>query len=382
MAGFFTAPRIAWGPGAAEQLSGLAAHRAGVVVDASVDAHDGARRVVEELAKTPATVERFALPEVPDRIDRVAELADRIRGFAPDWLVVVGGGRAIDSGKAVRLLVERPQLDLLALPPILELDGPPRVGLVAIPTTSGSGAEASASVDLSTADGDPFELSHRSLAPDWALLDPAFADSLTPELRLEGGFETAAQSLEAYLSAWANPLSDPLAIDALATVLERLPHALRWSDDPDAKAALHYAATAAGLASGNAQRGLAHALARALTGPTRLSYGRLLGILIPHVLEFDRPSARDRLEMLATAVLRGESPTRLPVATRWTRLLETFRWPPTLSAAGVDVGRLASARPSVIAQTLRSPAVLANPRIPSAADLGQLLDQVEGQRRA
>ncbi len=298
MTGFFTAPRIAWGPGAIEQLSGLGARRALLAVEATVFRREGARRVAEELAKTDSTVEVVALPEAPDRVDRIDELVERLRSFGPDWLVVVGGGRAIDAAKAARLRFERPGLDLLAFPPVLDFEGPPRLRLVAVPSTSGSGAEATGVVDLTAPDGAPLELVHRALTPEWALVDPTFAGSIPPEILLDGAFETAAQALEAYLSAWANPFSDALAVDALATVLERLPHALRWSDDPDARSALHYAATAAGLAASNAQRGVAHALARSLVGPTGLSYGRLLGIALPHVLDFDRPSARDRVEAL------------------------------------------------------------------------------------
>jgi len=382
MTGFFTSPRIAWGPGAIEQLSGLGARRAVVVVDPTVARAGGHRRVVEELAKSETVVEvvdDLALPDRPEELDR---LVARLRGAGADWVVAVGGGRVIDATKAARLLAERPEGPAASFSPVVDLPDPPRMRAVAVPTTSGSGSEASWTADVWAPDGTPVELAHRALVPDWALVDPAFAQSLSSELRVEGALETAAQALEAYLSAWANPFSDALAADALATVLERLPHALRWSDDPDAKAALHFAATSAGLASSNAQRGLAHALARALVGPTGLSYGRLIGTVLPAVLEFDRPSARDRLEALTTAVVRGEGATRVPLASRFARLFETFRFPTDLVAAGADPERLRAARGTIVAHVLRSPAVLANPRVPSAEDVGRLLDTVTGRARA
>ena len=382
MTGFFTSPRIAWGPGAIEQLSGLGARRAVVVVDPTVARAGGHQRVVEELAKSETVVEvvdDLALPDRPEELDR---LVARLRGAGADWVVAVGGGRVIDATKAARLLAERPEGPAASFSPVVDLPDPPRMRAVAVPTTSGSGSEASWTADVWAPDGTPVELAHRALVPDWALVDPAFAQSLSSELRVEGALETAAQALEAYLSAWANPFSDALATDALATVLERLPHALRWSDDPDAKAALHFAATSAGLASSNAQRGLAHALARALVGPTGLSYGRLIGTVLPAVLEFDRPSARDRLEALTTAVVRGEGATRVPLASRFARLFETFRFPTDLSAAGADPERLRAARATIVAHVLRSPAVLANPRVPSGEDVGRLLDTVSGRARA
>jgi alcohol dehydrogenase class IV len=378
MTGFFTAPRIAWGPGAIEQLSGLEVHRALVVVDPSVARAQGHRRVVEELAKSDAVVELVSDLTDPDRVDVVDRLGERVRTEGADWLVAVGGGRTIDGVKAARVRAERPEVAWTAFTAMVDVPDPGRIHVAAIPTTSGSGSEASATVDLWGSDGTPFEIAHRALTPEWALVDPTFAVSLSPELVLDGAFETAGQALEAFLSAWANPFSDALAADALATVLERLPHALRWSEDPEAREALHFAATAAGLAASNAQRGVAHALARALVGPSGLSYGRLLGVVLPHVLEFDRPSARDRIELITTAVTREESSARLPLATRFARLAESFRFPTTLSAAGVDLARDEGVRRRVVEDALRSPAILANPRVPAARDLEALFDQVLG----
>ncbi len=378
MTGFFTAPRIAWGPGAVEQLSGLGAHRTFLVVDPAVAAHRGHQRVVEELSKSNTVIEVYeAGPEV-DRLDSVVELSRRLADFGPDWVVALGGGRTLDGAKAARLVFERPDLSLGDLTSVFELPDPPRCRLVAIPTTSGSGSEASWSADLRSSEGEPVELAHRGLVPDWAIVDVRFAETLSSDLLRDGGFEALAQATEAYLSAWANPFSDALALSAARTIFERLPHALRWSDDPDAKEAVHYAATLAGLAASNAQRGVGHALARALVRPTGLPYGRLLGTLLPHVLEFDRPSARDRIETLALVVRAPDDRASVPLGTRVLRLLETLRAPGSLAAAGVDRSRLDAARSAIVADTLRSPAALANPRVPGGRDIELLLAQAFG----
>ena len=379
MTGFFTSPRVAWGPGAVEQLSGLGARRAALVVDKAVSERRGELRIVEELAKSSTTVETFEVGADVERTDSVEGMAKRIAEFGPDWVVAIGGGRTLDGAKAARLLLEKPDLSLLQLTPVFDLPEPPRCRFVAVPTTSGSGAEASWSVDLRSPDGDPIELAHRALVPDWAIVDAGFASSLPNDLRRDGGLESLGQAVEAYLSAWANPFSDALALSVVRTVFERLPHALKWSDDPDAKEALHYAATLAGLAASNAQRGVAHALARALSGPAGLSYGQLVGILLPRVLEFDRPSARDRIEALALAVHTAEDRAPVPFEVRMTRLLETVRAPGSLEAAGVDRSRLDTVRPRVVASALRSPAVLANPRVPGERDLEQLLADAWGR---
>ncbi|HTW55752.1 MAG TPA: iron-containing alcohol dehydrogenase [Thermoplasmata archaeon] len=378
MPAFFTGPSIAWGPGAIEQLSALGIRRAIVLADPAVAAGVGVRRIVEELEKSDAAVERVDWTGPADALPTVTAARDRARAFAPDAVVAVGGGRTIDGAKAVRLGLELPDVDLAQLPPLLPPADDRRVRLVAVPTTSGSGAEASWVADLVGADGEPLEIAERRLTPEWALVDPAWAEPLPREAWVPGALETAALATEAYLSAWSNPFSDALAVQALATVVQRLPNAVRWSDDPDARPALHYAATAAGLAVSNAQRGIAHALARALAGPTRLPYATALGIVLPAVLDFDRPGARERIEALARAVGGPDDRGPLALEARLRRLYPIVRFPADLAAAGAPKDRWFADRAQIVRRTLRSPAVLANPRVPNAHDVEQLLDAVAG----
>jgi len=378
MTAFFTSPSIAWGPGAVEQLSGLGARRAFVLVDPEVGRRSGHLRALEELGKSDTVIEVVSDTEAPDEASTAARLRDRIRAFDPDWIVAIGGGRTIDLAKGARLAFERPDLDLDAPPAVLGMPEPTRTRLAAIPTTSGSGSEVSWTVDLFSSAGAPLELADRALVPHWALVDGTFALSLPPTEIVSGALEAAALATEAYLSAWANPFSDALAVYAVSTVVARLPHAVRWSDDPEARTLLHYAATAAGLAASNAQRGIAHALARALVRPAELSYGRLLAIALPHVLEFDRPSARERIEALGAVAAPSDESPRLSFAVRLRRLYDGLGIPATLSAAGVSAERIRGVRDRIAADVLRSPATLANPRVPGVDDVRRLLDAVVG----
>ena len=378
MVGFVTAPAIAWGAGALEQLSGLGAQRAAVVLDPAVAGHEAPRRAIEELERAGASVAVIGDRPVSARLGDVVDLAARLRGADADWVVAIGGGTTIDAAKAARLFVERPELSPERPPVDPSLPERPRTRLAAVPTTSGSGAEASWAVDLFDTDDRPVELAHRSLVPEWAIVDPRFAGELAPEAVVDGALQSAALACEAYLSAWASPFSDAFAVDAVRTVTHRLPHALRWSDDPEARAALHYAATMAGIAASNAQRGVAHALARALVRPTGLGYGTLLGIALPAVLDFDRPSCRDRLETLAEALRAPGETTTVGVAERLRRTAAVCGVPPDLAAAGAEPARVDAARARIVADTLRSPAVLANPRVPTPADVAALLAAIAG----
>lgn len=378
MTAFVTAPSIAWGPGAVEQLSSLGARRAAVVVDPAVARKEALVRVVEELGRDGARVETLVAGPAPQSTAAVAELATRLRAFAPDWIVALGGGATLDGTKAARLWVELPELPVEPVPSVVPFPEAPRTHLAAIPTTSGSGSEASWTCDLVAPDGSPVEIAHRALVPEWALVDPSFAAGLDTPLRLSGGLSSAGLAAEALVSAWSNPFSDALALGALTEVVRSLPLGLRWTDEPDARASLHYAATLSGLAASNAQRGLAHALARALQRPTGLRYGLLLGIVLPAVLEFDRPAAREKLDLAAHAVTPPGENGRVDLANRLRRLAEGLGAPADLAAAGVRTGPLRSERARLLADTLRSPGVAANPRVPTPDDVDGLIDRLLG----
>jgi len=134
----------------------------------------------------------------------------------------------------------------------------------------------------------------------------------------------------------------------------------------------------AGLAASNAQRGLSHALARALEGPSGLPYARLLGLALPHVLEFDHPSARSRLETLADRARDRDDRSDASLGQRLRRLYTQLAFPGTVRAAGGDLARVENDRATILSRTLRSPGALGNPRVPTEPDLGNLLTAVLG----
>ena len=295
MQGVFSAPRIVAGAGAIETLSGLGALRPLVVVDPGLARATGPRRVAEELEKPEgAVVTTVSDVTVGPTIADIERAVPAVRGAAPDLFVAVGGGSTIDTAKALWVRYVRPDVALESVTPIVELDLRSRARFVAVPTTSGSGSEATWTSELRADDGRPVDLATRELVPDWALLDASLADSAPPQVRADAAADLLGHAIEALGSEWGNAFSDAVGRDALATALTVLPKLARHPDDDDARAALHHAATLAGLAASNAQVGVAHALARALGPSTGLSHGRLVGVLLPYATEFNFPSARDR----------------------------------------------------------------------------------------
>jgi alcohol dehydrogenase len=382
MPGFFTLPRVAWGTGAVEQVAGFGAQRVLLLADPDVAATDAVRRIEEEFTKGGASVTRWTVPGEPRRLSTAESLLGRCREAGPDWICAVGGGDLIDCAKAMRLRYELPDTPLDAVTPLTEFPANPRSRLVAFPSTSGRGREVSGSISLERDDGSPLELYLREVAPEWAMVDPQLARGVPTARGVETGLPILGQSIESLVSAWANPFSDALAFDALLQSASHLPKLGRPMDDEVARERLHYAATQAGMAAANAQLGIAHAFALALREPTGLSYDRLYGIALPGAVEFNWRSARDRFEaisgVLASAAGEGG---RLDLSLRLRSLLESLRIPATLPDAGVDREAIWPRRKEIVSRVLRSPAALANPRVPSEGEAERLLDLLLGAGR-
>ncbi len=374
MQGFFTAPSIVWGPGAIEQLSALGAKEVLLLVDREVHRHGGERRTEEELAKTGTHVVRYTEIDAEPTLASVERARAAIGSLAPDWIVAVGGGSTIDTAKALWIRLARPDLSLTDVTPLLELGLRSRIRCAALPTTGGSGSEATWSIHLTDDAGRPVEIASRELVPDWAVLDPAPTLTLSARRTAETGADAIAHALEAIASEWANPFADAAARQALAILVPVLPKVVRRGDDVGLRGEVQIAATLAGLAVSNAQYGVAHALARALGSALRRPHGSLVAALLPYVLEFNFPVARDRYQPLGSLLGAASVQSRGALAERIRQLWRSVDLPLTLGAAGVDAASLAPVREGVIAAAHRSPGAVANPRVPSPEELGRLLD--------
>lgn len=373
MTGFFTAPQVGWGAGAVEQLSGLGARKAFLIVDPSVAQRDGHRRILEEFEKSNTVTEVSTAVEIEPTVASIEPVAQQLRTARPDWIVAVGGGSAIDTAKAAWARYARPDLDLESLSPLVDLAPRSVAKFVAFPTTAGSGSEATWVVHLRQSDGRIAEIGARELTPDWALLDPTLSLSQPPPVSAETAGDLLTHGLESLVSEWSNSVTDALARESAAAALVALPRVVRHPDDVETRERLQLAATMAGIAAANAQTGLAHALAHAIGGVVRLPHARLASTILPFVIEFNFPSAREKYGTLGQLAGPGAAQNRSTLPEKIRSLWDQASLPRSLTAAGVPVDRLNSEMDRLVAWTRSSPSFGANPRIPSAEEIRRLL---------
>ena len=378
MSGFFTAPRIAHGPGAIEQLGALGLSRVALIVDPAVGESERTLRLREELAKSAARVERLATPAGEPTVASVETVATQLTALGPDGIVAVGGGSTLDLAKGAWVRSLHPVLPLVLFTPLTEVRLRVRARLVAVPTTAGSGSEATGSAYFHRPHQGLLEIATRELEPDWAILDPYFLTTLGPRSLALGGADALAHALDAIASEWSTPFTDALAREAIGLVVRELPRAVKRPDELEALGRLQCAAAMAGLAVANAQLGAGHALAHAVSAVTGLAHAAAVAVFLASVAEFNYPSARERFAGLQAAIGPGPLQSAPAFGGRWRALGEQVGLPRTLVEAGVDPARLLAHRDRILDLASASPSLLGNPRLPSRAELAEILRGASG----
>ena len=213
---------------------------------------------------------------VPDPpIEKISEGVKKMLEYKPDVLVAVGGGSAIDSSKSIREFA-------LRVEPYAE------VGLIAIPTTSGTGSEVTSFAVVS----DPKEkmkypLVSEHLTPDEAILDAELVKSVPPAITADTGMDVFTHALEACVSTNRSDFTNALAEKAIEICGVFLLRAYLDGNDTHARQKMHSASCLAGLAFNTASLGLNHGMAHQLGATFHIPHGRANAMLLPHIIEFN-----------------------------------------------------------------------------------------------
>ncbi len=283
---FVTAGRILSGRGAAVGLAAEIVQRGRAVLLVHGARGERAAWLVRDLEAAGARVARVAVAAEPD-VALVEAAAATARDHGAEVVVALGGGAAIDAGKAAAALAPAPggpmaHLEVVGEGRPLEADPLP---FVAVPTTAGTGAEVTRNAVISVPDARrKVSLRDDRMLADLAVVDPALTDGCPAGVTLASGLDAVTQVIEPYLSSGAGPLTDALARDAIPRGLAALVR-LMETEDAGARDAMAHVSLAGGLCLTNAGLGAVHGLAGPVGGLSGAPHGAICGALLPHVLE-------------------------------------------------------------------------------------------------
>ncbi|MFQ5420852.1 MAG: iron-containing alcohol dehydrogenase, partial [Anaerolineae bacterium] len=344
---FFRTPEFFFGDDALSQLAMLAGERAYIVTDEVIQGLGFVDRVQAHLETAGIAGAVFADVEPDPSLQTVQRGAAAMLDFGPDWVIGLGGGSCLDAAKAMWILYERPSLDPTAISPFEDLGLRQKARLICIPTTAGTGAEASYGIVLTDTDARrKLTLGSREATPDIAIVDPAFTARLPRQLTADTGVDVLTHAIEGFSSAWANDFTDGLCLQAARLVWTYLPRAVaNGGDDDEAREKMANAAAIAGMTLGNSQVALAHALGHAAGAVFKqIPHGRITALFLPYTIEFVANGGDGRYREIAHA-LDLEKKNGLGLATAVRQFLTGIGQPTSLQMAGISEPELEEALP-------------------------------------
>lgn len=304
--------------------------------------------------------------------DSILPAVDLVRQGKYDCLLALGGGSAIDTTKAIALLASHggSMRDYKMPRPVNERSMP----VIAIPTTAGTGSEATQATIITDARTDEKMLCMGpGLMPTAAIVDYELTLSLPMRIAADTGIDALTHAIEAFVSRKANLFSDQQAIAAMKLIGQNLLKTCQDSKDLAAREAVMLGATLAGIAFSNASVALVHGMSRPLGVHFHVPHGLSNAMLLPTVTEYSISSAPTRYAQCAMYMglvdnITDENQAHQALLNQLKRINQILSVP-TLAEFGVDKDVFFSTLPLMAEQALASGSPNNNPRLANKDDI-------------
>jgi alcohol dehydrogenase len=303
-------PRILVGSEHLSSLAGILKNweraSAVLIVDAVIAGGEYLKTLKEHLSGV--TIAQYVIPAGEPTVDSVNSAAIYARSFPRAVIVGVGGGSALDIAKQVAAIVashEGIEHYLLCANPFMG-----RRPIIAIPTTSGTGAEVTRTCIVSDTDGRKLWTWGDEMLPDIVILDPNVTVTMPAFVTTSTGLDAFSHALEANTGKRKNAISSGNALHAMKLIRQHLPTAVQQPENLEARAGMQEAALLAGLAIDNSGTGVAHCIGHALGTLYHIPHGVAVTIALEATLAWNIAGATE--EYSSVAEVFGVTPTELP----------------------------------------------------------------------
>ncbi|WP_276356263.1 iron-containing alcohol dehydrogenase [Cohnella caldifontis] len=348
---FQTAPQIIAGTGSlgqlGERLQALAPVRSALIVSQPSMFRQGfidqTQRQLEQRGISSMVI-RDVMPE--PTAQHIRELCDRVRGSGIDLIVGLGGGSALDVAKLISVLLTNEQdvEEMLGVDRVRE----PGIPTVLIPSTAGTGSEVTPNAIVTLPEQElKIGVVSRHLLPRLVVLDPLLTRELPQNHTAATGMDAFTHAIESYISTKANPISDMFALESIRLISRNILQAYRDGSDMAARERMLLGSMYGGMALTGSGTAAVHALAYPLGGKFNIPHGVANSMLLPHVMNFNKPVIGERLQDVAEAMgLEGELRNADGVIRQieqWTRELAIPQDLRSFGISGEDVPALAQA---------------------------------------
>jgi alcohol dehydrogenase class IV len=307
----------------------LSTRRAFVVTDTILVKAGLVSQVADPLTQGGVTLEAFDRVTPEPGVELVRECVAAARSFNPDVVIGLGGGSNMDAAKLVAMILAHGG-DPLDYTGDCRVPGPVK-SLVCVPTTAGTGSEVSAAaVFTDTANRMKVSCLSPYLRPNVAIVDPLFTVSCPPKVTADSGIDALTHAIEGFTAVdndafplpsgeksvyqGKNPMADVMAREAIRLVGKFLRRAVKDGNDLEARDGMALAASLGGLAFSNSGVALVHAMEYPVGGAVHVSHGAGNGLLLPFVMQFNRPKREAAYAEIALSLTADPRPagSRIP----------------------------------------------------------------------
>jgi len=300
--------RVVFGSGIADKIGGeaklLGAKRTLIVTDETMEKMGLCDKVEKSLREVLEEVDVFDKVESEPTL-AIADEIVRASKHNYDLVVGIGGGSVLDMAKLASAAAANPEQEASAFLGANKIKNP-SVPKILIPTTAGTGSEATPFALVITNGKKKAIASSYNLA-DVVFIDAAFTATMPPRVTAFTGMDALSHAIEAFLSLGANPLTDSFALEAMRKISNNLEEAFSHGDNLNARMEMSLAAMLAGIAFGNAGVIAGHAIAHAFGARYKVPHGVSAALTLPYIMEYNAnaPTVGARMKEIAT-VLVGE----------------------------------------------------------------------------
>lgn len=377
----FACPLIVYGDNALDYLAQVKGKKAFIVTDKNIVKLGLAKLVTDQLDAVNIKWKIFDEIEPEPSLETIKKGGIAVGKYQPDWVIGIGGGSCMDAAKAIICLLARPDLEPEAVSVLETFNFREKARLMAIPTTSGTGAEATWAVVLTdTKDNRKLGLGTTEDMPDVAILDPVMVAGMPPQITGDTGMDVICHAIEGYTSTWGTSMTLGPGLIATRLTLDYLVRAYKNGNDLEARKEMMYAATLGGMSFGNSMAGLGHSTGHALGALFHIPHGRAVGLFLPYTMEYLMNGSDDTLAKYAEMarycrVASGsdkECANALVAKVR--ALAKEIRQPLSVKDCGIEKTKYEQSMPGLIERALNEVMTMTVTRVPGEEDLGKIFN--------
>ena len=293
------------GHGAINEIPGIIASKgfkkAFVASDPDLVKFGVTAKVTDLLEKNGVAYEVYTNIKPNPTIENVQQGVDAYKASGADFMITIGGGSSMDTGKGIGIIVNNPEYyDVRSLEGVAPTKNR-TVFTIAVPTTGGTGAESTINYVITDVEKkrkfvcvDPNDI------PDVAVVDPDMMSSMPKGLTASTGMDALTHAIEGYTTRAAWALSDCLDLEAIKLIAKNLRAAV--ANDPDGREGMALAQYVTAMAYSNVGLGIAHSMAHTLGAVYDTPHGVACAMMLPIVMEFNAPNTGEKFREIAEAL--------------------------------------------------------------------------------